>query len=1106
MLRTLLRGFVVLLLLLLLGLAGGVWYLNSWLDSNEEKLLHELTATAGLEVAFRRVDLRAWESFPRVSLAIDSLVVRDSLLPRDAPALLAARKLRGEISLDALMNDTLRVLAVELHEGSIYLASDSTGRSNAGTLLQRDSTAPASSALVLDYDGLEVDLSEVAFTFINPPRKKRIVAQLHRLTATGHRAPDGGVDLATDLDLHVGTLTFNTDKGGFLDDTPVSGHLDVHFGAEEWTVPPSPLAVGDQTFAIGATIVRQEGALSRITLENPETDFAQSLAMLHDDLQTRLAEYDIRGSFPVQAEILSTFQRGENTEVRLAFRFDGQDVKIKQYLFKDTYARGTFVNRLDEADGGTPGSRKNLRFDFDSVHAYQQGLYVEMPQALVFANETDTRLRAPVRVSGQAETVSQRLGNENFLFDRGRFTFTTDADASLVAPLQQIMDGTDGVLRFTDLDVVYRPAGVRFPFAYIEVDKQGEDVHFHIQSKKLPTGVALELLGSIDNLTPLVFDRPGEALSSQVTLLAPRIDWTDFRAFFGQDGYFAQEDSSRAGTQVQAVESGAAQSQAIKQSLLGLQQTFHPNLNVRLDTVAYYDVFTLTDLSTGLHFNQDTLILERTSFNWAGSQVAFGAQLELADTGRTPFALTMLAEHLDLNRLKPTISYFGPALPAELDELPDDLHIDFAHRGVIDDTFGIEPGYNGGRLVFDDGRDGLFAGELNYDPSGPERLHSKLRLTGDPQLVNTLFRAENFFFSSGEFGIDLELDGTPASVPELLQNGRLSLTIDSSRISYPPAGVYIPVRHFGVFVAEERAGYELQLMSDATRRSVALTGELDQLSGFIYPELGIPFTLRADLTANELHWSDLQDFIRPDTAATVVEQAAVTAGANTTTTDTTDFDPQQLFSATSGIFSSFRPDLSLAIDTFYLGQATPFVDLHAGVHLRDSTQLVVEQSGFRLGAGRVELAGTYDLDERAHSPFTLDFSTDSLSLHKLLVELGQLDSTKANRLGLLKGRLTLNGSLAGQLDESRRRVLIDSTRGTVNFRLSGLELADWPFLASTGKKAKMKKRFAHLRFAPLTGEVAIDSAGWCCRVRRCSLTASRCLPRETTTMPAGRTF
>lgn len=1048
MLKKVLRWSLIALGVLVLLLAAALFYLDRYLDSQEEKLLHEFTATAGLEVAFRRVELRAWESFPRVSLTVDSLVVRDSLLPDDAPALLAVRQLHGAVSLDALLRDTLRVLALEVREGSIHLETDSTGRTNAGSLFDRDTSAPASSALLLDYDGLDVGLSDVNFTFINPLRKKHIEAQLNELTATGHRAADGGVDLATALDLHLGTLTFNTDKGGYLRDTPVEGQLDIHFGPETWTVPPTPLAIGDQTFRIGATIARGEGAMSRLTLENPATDFGQSRAMLHDELQQKLAAYDIAGRFPVRAEINSTFARGENPEVRIAFRFDGQDVKIQQYRFRDAHADGTFVNRLDEADGGTPGSRKNLRFDFDGIRAQQGGLYVEMPHARVYANEYDTRLRAPVRVSGRAETVSQRLGNDNFFFDRGRFVFTTEAELSLEAPLPEVLAATDGTLRLEELDVVYRPAGVRFPFEYIELSKRAEDVRFHVQSSELPTGVALELVGGIDNLTPLLFDRPEETMRTEVTLLAPRIDWTDFRAFFGQDGYFEADTADTLGRD-------AAQTRAIKSTLLGLQEAFHPALDVRLDTVAYYDVFTLTDLSTGLHFTGDTLVLERTTFDWEGSEVGFGARLALADTGRTPFALEMTAEHLDLNRLRPTVDYFGPALPPELDELPDDLHIDFAHRGVIDDSLGIMPGRNTGSLRFDDGHDGLFSGTLRYDTTGPAGLHSRLHLHGDPVIVNTLFNAQNFLFGSGRFRIDLALDGTPATVPELLETGELQLRIDSSRVSYRPAGVYIPVRHFTVDVAGQRATYDLQLFSDSTQRSVALTGELDRLSGFIFPELDLPFSVRADATAEVLHWSDLADFVRSERP------------------DTTAFDPQQLLSATGGIFSSFRPDLSLAIDTFWIGDRTPFVNLHAGMHLRDSTQLVVEESGFSLGEGSVELAATYDLDERMQSPFTLDWRTDSLSLQLLLEEIAALD-TVADR-GLLRGRLSMEGSLVGQLDESRQRLLLDSTRGDVSFRLAGLELADWPFLERTGRKAKMRKRFEHLRFAPLIGRVAFDS-------------------------------
>ena len=1059
MFRKVVRWFLVTLLVVVLLLAGALLYLNNYLNSNEEKLLHELTATAGLEITARRIDLTAWKTFPRVSLRIDSLVVRDSLVSRVSPALLEVRHLSGEVSLDALLSDTLRLLSLQLSHGNLHVESDSSGRFNLGALLPvRDSTAPATapkedaSSLQFDYDGLDVRLEDMGLTYRYPPKHKYMAGRVNSLTITGKRDDGGIIDLISDLDVSVEALAFNTQKGAYLRDAPVKGKVAARLEPDTLYIAPTQLLIGVQTFDVAAAMSRAEDGKNHLYLENATTDFAKSRAMLHDSLAEKLSEYDIAGTFPVSAEIIiMPGQSDDNTEVRLAFRLRGQTVKIKDYTFRDAYALGHFVNRLDEAEGGTPGSSKNLRFDLDSVRADQDGLDVRMPHATVYANAYDTRLRAPVRLSGAASAVSERLGNRNFFFERGAFTFDSRMDISLEAAQTEILAGIDGQLRIGELDVIYRPAGVRFPFEYIKLDKLGQDVTFHVQSSELPTGAAIELLGSIDNLTPLIYDLPGEQLKTQVTLLAPRIDWTDFRAFFGQEGYFEGEE--------EAAPTTGSRSQSIKTTLLGLRSTFQPDLEVRIDTVAYYDVFTLTDLTTGLHFSDDTLVLERTSFDWAGSQVGFGAQLALAGTGRTPFALTMQAEHLDLNRLRPTIDYFGPTLPATFDELPGDLHIDFAHRGVIDDSLGVMPGFNEGRLDFDDGRENLFTGRVAYTPTGPDSLQSQLELSGDPRVVNSLFNAENFFFGSGRFRIDASLDGMPETVPELLQTARMRLRIDSSRIDYRPGEVFIPVQRFTVDVSEERATFDLRLRSDATRRLVSLTGELDRLSGFLLPELGIPFRIQADAKAKRLAWSDFDDFIR----------------SRNPEADTTDFDLRRALSATGGIFSSFRPDLSLAIDTFRVSGYRPFVDVRAGVRVQDSTQLIVERSGFRLGDGTVELGATYALDDKPYSPFTLAWQADSLSLQQFVEEITGLDTSLVNRFGGLTGQLTTTGTLTGQLDEERQRLLLDSTQGDISLRLSELELFDWPFLERTGRKVLMRKRFEQLRFAPLAIDMRFDS-------------------------------
>ncbi|MBB4079767.1 hypothetical protein GGR28_002394 [Lewinella aquimaris] len=1052
MLKKILLWTAALFTLILLVAVGLVFALDRYLNTHEEKLLHDLLPTAGLEIAFRKVDVRLWDSFPLVHVTVDSLVVRDSLRPTQVPPLISLKSFRTEFSVAQLLHDTVELQHLELSHGTFHLETDSLGNTNSGLLFSRESTAPIAIGASppkfhLKWDGLTLRLEDLAVTYLHAPRRKHLEAHLNSVQGIGRRAPRGGVDLCTDIDLHVAGLAFNTDKGAYLTDSRVSGDLDVRVDDRGWDVAPTRLKLGDQYFNVEASIAPRKGEPNRILLSNDSTDYAVSRTLLPTELQEKLSEYTIAGRFPVRAEIVSTFERGENPEVNIDFRLTGQDVQLKQYAFTRATATGHFVNRLDEAYGGTPGSRKNLRFDIDSVSAYQGRLHITMPHALVTSSDVDTRLLAPVRVTGPAAAVSQRLKNRDFFFDRGRFAFTTDADVSLLASMQDLLSSSDGLLRFSDLDVVYRPADVRFPFAYIQVGKSGQDIGFHIQSSPLPTGVALELMGNIDNLTPLLFDRPGQQIRTDVTLLAPRINWTDFRSFFGQEGYFPTDTVSQEEQQVESM----------KTALLGLQRTFRPSVDVRLDTVGYYDVFTLTDVRTGMHFSSDTLVLDRTSFNWAGSDLAFGARLDLGERQRTPFQLMMQADHLNLNRLRPTLDYFGPTLPAELDTLPDDLTIHFAHQGIIEDTVGISPDHNSGSLIFHDGRNRLFSGELTYAP-GPLGLESHTRLRGDPQLVNSLFRAEDFFFGSGRFTIDLDLIGTPADMEELVRTGHMQLRIDSSRIEYRPGKVYVPVRHFAVDIADERASYLLQLQSNSTQRLVEMSGELDRLTGFLYPETGRTFSVRTDATAGSLYWSDLRNYVIPENS------------------DTAAFDLQSWVSATGGVFNTFRPNLSLAIDTFWAGDDTPLLKLYSGLRLQDSTRLILEDSGFTLGEGRVQFAASYGLDDREQSPFTLEFHTDSLVMEQLIEVLAQFDVALPDNIGKLRGNLSMSGFLDGQLDEAQQRLVTDSTQGTINFALTDLEFIEWPMLMSIGRKALMKKRFETLRFAPLTGEIRIDSA------------------------------
>ena len=1061
MVKRILRGLLIVLLILVIALAAAVVVIDLHLRSNEEKLLHEYAETKGLEVAFRRTNLRVWAHFPRVSLTVDSLVVRDTLQARDAPALLAVERFETLLDLGALLRDTVRLEKISLRRGSLHLAADSSGTFNAGHLLEPGDTSGqptgehSFSTPLLAYDGGAIEVDDVHLTYLNPTRRKDIRVALDTVRATLYTEAEGGLRVVTQLSARVGGLAFNTEKGAYLSDTPLSGWIDGRFRPGQWSFSPTRLRIGGEQFDLSAEIARAPGALSHIYVGTEGVDYERARALMPEALQTKLGEFHADGRIPVRAHIISTLERGENPEVRVELKLSGQRVRIKQYTFGGVHAGVRLVNRLDEANHGIPDSRKNMRVDLEGLDGYWGNIRMRAERATVAAFAKDARLMGALRFTGPTRAVSEWLENENFFFSGGGFGLNVDFDASLL-DYEEMIATTSGVLVLDDLDVVYRPAAVRFPFRRIELRKAVDDVGFHLQSRPLATGFTFALDGRLDNLTPLLIDVPGGRLRTDVTLSAPRIDWTDFLSFFGEDGILSGETDTTA-------TAAAPDNQAVKQSLLGLQETFRPDVNARFDTVAYYDVFTLTDFATGLHFTGDTLVLERTAFHWEGSDVAFDARLGLATRGETPFRLDVATDHLNLNRLRPTLDYFGLQLPAGLETLPDNLHIRFAHEGIIEDTLGIRPGYNVGNLDFDDGASGLFSGNMNYAP-GVRGLTTNFHLDGDPQFVNELFAAENFFFGSGRFGIDLHVEGMPSDLPELVNMSQMQLRIDSSRIEYRPGGVYVPVETFAVSVDRGAATYRLDLLNDSTRRSVAVSGSLDRLAAFLYPDPGETYAIETDIRASRLHLSDITGFIR--SAAADTGQQAV---------DTVAFETRDALSASSGILGSFRPRVSLLIDTFQASAETALTQVHAGLYVRDSTELILERSGFRLGDGSVEIAANYRLDDRANSPFHADVNVINMDLGRLREELQGNGLTLPTEVGEMGGALTLSGRLDGRFDEAGTRVDPAGITGALSYRLTDLELADWPALAALGRKLRMKRRFEQLHFAPLSGELKIDS-------------------------------
>ena len=1091
MLKKLLKWLLGFILLVLLAVAGVLWYANDYLEGNQEKRLEDYLSTQGMSVAMREIRFEVWKDFPRVSLTVDSLVVRDTTQAKDVPWLIDAQRVRTRVDLKQLLAGRIRLEEVTVIDADLHLEADSLGVFNTGYLGQKDSTAVDSTAekkpgyLTMDWEGLLVGLENVNVTFINPQKRKHIALLARDTRATVERNEAGELCADTQLKLDVETLAFNTDKGGYLQNTPLEGPLNVTFGKERWTFEPTNLRIGNYQYELAADINPVKTDTSTIRIQTQRVTYGAARDLLTGEIQDKIKDYFVSDEFGVQAVIITPLTGGSDPEINLSFTLDGQNVKLKEHQFRDVHATGTLVNRLTVAEGGIPNSKKNIRVEVTDVAAtYLNSIRITTPYMHVGVAGKDPILTSNMHFSGPARSVSDYLANDAFFFRRGRFAMDAQVAKASLLDQEDILNKTDFTLRFDNATVYYQPADLSFPFRSIATRKAADDISFKVASAPLDNDFAFELSGKIDNLAPLLINLPTQQINTDVLLTTHRFNWTDFRALFGTGGTFegvvagAEEEGEEQSEEAITLSDGE-QVNAMKTALLGLERAFNPSISMAFDTVGYYDIMTLTDFKTGLHITSDTLYLERTSFDWAGSNVAFAAKLNIKEQNETPFDVTLVTEHLDVNKIRAPLNAFGLQLPVGLETLPQDLHIDLAHRGRITDSIGIVPGSNYGRLLFDDGRGRLFSGSVAYEPSDLG-IHTNVQLKGDPQVVNTLFAAENFFFGEGHFSINLDLTGTPEDLPQVLRSGKMNINIDSTRILYRPGNVYIPVRNFDVNLSDNRADYFIELVTDSTDRAVRVSGFMDRLANFIFPDTtgtdAQPFRIKADVRAKTLGYADLADFIQPVTEESTTADGPVPPVITIDTTQVASppdsaagYNLRELLSATGGIFNSFRPDLSLRVDTFFLSPDAPLTKVATGARVKGGNELVLERTGFTFREGRVELDATYALDTLPNSPFKANWRVDNMDLGALLTEVNKLGQPSTTTIGDVEGHMTLTGRMTGLLDEPNQSIIFDSTQATIAYQLDDITLEDWPQLTAVGKKAFMAKRFERLKFAPLVG-------------------------------------
>ncbi len=1044
--------------LLLIGLITSilVFAANRYLASNKTKILDQLPFLNEGTISFDETSISLYKNFPEATITLKNVWVKDSLFDQHQHPLLQVEKLHTAFSIVDIWHKKIAINQVQLENGVIHILTQQNGYSNVKNLLKKQlslTEKPAKEASWKSVDvktkALGLSLTNIAVHLTNAVKTTNIHTKINHLSTfldleMEHLAAQ------IELDLAIDQLIFKEVKGAFLPNSQLQGTFDFVWKDSSVVIQPFDLKINEETFLFSGEFYTKGVHPSNLLFENKATRLAKISPLLIPNIQKVLAPYEVPAPFYSKTKLITTFQPEDHPIIEVDFQFQNQEVTVFDIPFKQTSVKGRFLNRIYEDERQLKEGKKRFSLDLENVATRQGQFNIQAAKVDAWKTpEIGLQLKTAANISGEAKGISDWLGNNQFLFESGTFNLDAAINGSL-EDINSILRETNAQLDLQDFAVVYQPANVRFPFREMTLEKEAGAAAFKIVNSSFQHDLWLN--GHLKNIPALLIALAEEKAEGQALIESKKLSWTDFLNFFAENGLSSNGKSK----------SEKEKKKSMKTTVKGLYHNFEPIVVIEIDTLAYFDLLRLDNFKSGLYFEDEhTLILEKTNFDYEEGAVSFSGRLDIRHPHRTPFEFELTTNKLNLAKALPTLNYLNINMLRNLDHLPDDLNLTIQHKGILDDEKGLIPNSSTGKIAFDSHKSKDLVGTITYQPDTTTTLAPlsnnifgavHIALAGNPKVFNSFFKTDQFFFKDGQFEVAFDYKGNVKNIKELLSDGNAAFSLKESEVYYQPVGVTFPLTEIDLKLEADKASFDFYLLSDSLREKIHLTGNIDHLSELLLGQERTDLASEVNIAASKITWT----------------QFLAIFASNDSTAET-----ESMKATVKGILQTFNPHFHVQVDSFIYSNQLVFEALSTGVHLRDSTTIILEKTNFDFHNGHILVDGQFDVGQKLITPFAANIQTENLVLKELIESLNYLSLPSLKNMAKLGGAVSMNFDIAGVIDDYKSSLIPNATEGKLVFDLQDVVVIGFEPLDAIASRLRMEKRFQELRFAPIIGELTI---------------------------------
>ncbi len=426
------------------------FYFRANKQSILNKAIAELSAALHAPVHIEDIEVSLLKRFPNIEVELQALSVTDSLIAIHQHPLFEAARAHIVMNPYTLVFGNISIASVALQDGSIFLYTDSTGRTNRSVL----SSAHASKTTT-SFPIKQLQLKRFALAAVDEQKGKDFRFFVHQLKANIHDAADS-LSVQLNQKILVDAFTFNQEKGSFIKGQilQTSCKLSYHKSRSQLVVQPAEWQIGHTPFTIAAQFTFSGDPVFSIDFSTTSIVYDTIGRLVTPGIARALNHASLSSTLSCQARIAGPLNGGEPL-INISWKTSSALFKTPVMDFDSTSFAGSFSNQHDPV---------KPRHDSNSIIVLKnfRGRFANIPlraDSIVFQNLTSPRLGLRFLSQFNLSDLNEELATSLIAFKQG----IGNLDLSFNGPIENmsrsntLLSGNlhfnDGVLSFTPLDI-----------------------------------------------------------------------------------------------------------------------------------------------------------------------------------------------------------------------------------------------------------------------------------------------------------------------------------------------------------------------------------------------------------------------------------------------------------------------------------------------------------------------------------------------------------------------------------------------------------------------------------------------------------------------------